>query len=189
MNQHFFKPALLAVLAAASFAGVPAVAATATMSKPDYQAGKTHIDADFKTAKRACDRLSGNGKDVCVSQARGKEQLARAELEANYTGKEKDRAKVADVKSGAAFDLAKERCDDLAGNAKDVCVQEAKATRTRAKADAKLAHETGEARMKAGNEKRDANYKVEMQKCDALAGDTKSACVAKAKAKANFGKS
>ena len=188
MNQHFsFKPALLAVFAAASFAGFPAFAATATMSKPDYQAAKTRIGADFKTAKVTCDALSGNGKDVCVSEAKGKEKLARAELEANYTGKDKDRAKVANVKADAAFDLAKERCDDLAGNTKDVCVQQAKAARTRAKADAKLAHETGEARMKAGNEKRDANYKVEMQKCDALAGDTKSACVANAKA--NFGKS
>ena len=73
MNTHFsFKPALLAVFAAASFAGVPAVAATATMSKPDYQAAKTRIGADFKTAKLACDALSGNGKDVCVSEAKGK---------------------------------------------------------------------------------------------------------------------
>ncbi len=81
-----------------------------------------------------------------------------------------------------AYDLAKERCDDLAGNAKDVCVQEAKAAHTRAKADAKLARQTGEARMKASDDKRDADYKVMVEKCDALAGDAKSACVAKAKA-------
>ena len=41
--------------------------------------------------------------------------------------------------------------------------------------------------MHLTDEKRDASYKVEMEKCDALAGDTKSACVANAKAK--FGKS
>ena len=75
MNQHFsFKPALLAVFAAVSFAGFPAFAATATMSKPDYQAAKTRIGADFKTAKVTCDALSGNGKDVCVSEAKGKEK-------------------------------------------------------------------------------------------------------------------
>lgn len=157
------------------------------MSKPDYQAAKTRICADFKTAKVTCDALSGNGKDVCVSEAKGKEKLARAELEANYTGKDKDRAKVANVKAGAAFDLAKERCDDLAGNAKDVCVQEAKAAETKALADAKLDKKVGEAQTDAAVDKRDADYKVATEKCDALAGDAKASCMSAAKLK--FGKS
>jgi hypothetical protein len=40
--------------------------------------------------------------------------------------------------------------------------------------------------MDASAEKRDANYKVAAEKCDALAGDAKSACIADAKAR--FGK-
>ena len=37
----------------------------------------------------------------------------------------------------ADYNVAKERCDDQAGDAKDACVKEAKATMAKAKADAK----------------------------------------------------
>ena len=36
-----------------------------------------------------------------------------------------------------AYEVAKERCDDLKGNDKDACVKDAKAAEARAKADAK----------------------------------------------------
>ncbi|ABM93990.1 MAG: hypothetical protein AB7O64_07370 [Methylibium sp.] len=180
-----FKPALLALCTAAAFAASPAFAAG--MSKAEYSAAKDRIGADYKLAKASCDRLSGNGKDVCEEEAEAKEKVAKAELEAAYTGKPGDRAKVAEVKADTAYEVAKERCDDLAGNAKDVCVQEAKAAHTKARADAKLVSATGKAQMEARDEKREANYKVEAEKCDALAGDAKSTCVADAKAR--YGKS
>ena len=40
-------------------------------------------------------------------------------------------------KADAEYDVAKEKCDDLAGNAKDVCVKDAKAAREKAKTSAK----------------------------------------------------
>ena len=76
-------------------------------------------------------------------------------------------------------------CDDKGGNAKDVCVAEAKANHTKALADAKLSKKVGAARQDASDDKREANYKVEAQKCDSLAGDAKSACIADAKARYN----
>ena len=82
--------------------------------------------------------------------------------------------------------MAKEKCDDLAGNAKDVCMQQAKATETKAMADAKLDKQVGEAQTEAMGDKRDADYKVAAEKCDALAGDAKSGCMSAAKSK--FGK-
>ena len=57
---------------------------------------------------------------------------------------------------------------------------------TKAQADAKAAQKGTEARMDASKDKRDADYKVAAEKCDALAGDAKSSCVASAKA--HFGK-
>ena len=84
------------------------------------------------------------------------------------------------------YAVAKERCDDKAGNAKDVCVQEAKAAETKALADAKLGKVVGAARTDAAQDKRDADYKVQLEKCDALAGDAKTGCVATAKS--TFGK-
>jgi hypothetical protein len=90
------------------------------------------------------------------------------------------------AKAEVAYAIAKEKCDDKAGNAKDVCVQEAKAAETKALADAKLGKEVGEAKTDAADDKRDADYKVAIEKCDALSGDAKSACVSAAKTK--FGK-
>jgi len=159
----------------------------ATMSKADYTAGKARISADYKTDKAACASLKANANDICMQEAKGKEKVALTELEYGYTGKAADRTKVLVAKAESAYAVAKERCDDQSGNAKDVCVQEAKAVETKALADAKLGKEIGQAKNDAAVEKRDADYKVAIEKCDALAGDAKNSCVAAAKTK--FGKS
>lgn len=161
-------------------------AQAATITKTDYQAGKTRIDADYKADKAACASLAANAKDICVEESKAKEKVARAELEYSFTGKSKDRSKVLVAKAESAYAVAKEKCDDKAGNDKDVCVKEAKAVKVKALADAKMGKEISEARTDASDEKRDADYKVAIEKCDALAGDAKAGCVGSAKAK--FGK-
>jgi hypothetical protein len=174
----------LALLAAAALA-LP-MAHAAEISKVDYQAGKTRIKADYKTDKAACNTQSGNAKDICVEVGKAKEKVALAELEFSYTGKAADQNKVLVVKADSVYAVARERCDDLAGNPKDVCVKEAKAVKVKALADAKLGKDIGEARKDSMTDKRDADYKVAIEKCDALAGDAKSSCVTSAKA--TFGK-
>ena len=158
----------------------------APMTKADYQAYKVRITADYKADKTACGSMSGNANDICVEQAKGKEKLALAQLEYAYTGKAEDHNKIMKTKAEADYAVAKEKCDDLAGNAKDVCVQQAKAAETKALADAKLDKKVGEAQTEAIDDKRDAEYKVAAEKCDALAGDAKSGCMSAAKSK--FGK-
>jgi hypothetical protein len=86
----------------------------------------------------------------------------------------------------------------MKGNDKDVCVKEAKAQYTKAKADAKVDRvasdtsqnamkKTADARKDAAEDKRDAEYKVAVEKCDSLAGAAKDTCVRDAKAR--YGKS
>jgi hypothetical protein len=157
------------------------VAHAATMTKADLKAGKTRISADYKADKAACSSQTGNAQDICIEEAKAKEKVALSELEYSYTGKAADRNKVLVAKAEAAYAVAKERCDDQAGNAKDVCVKEAKAVEVKALADAKMGKEIGEAKKDAATDKRDADYKVAVEKCDALAGDAKSGCVAAAK--------
>ena len=173
--QHCKSALAVAALFAAS--GVFA----ATMNNADYKAGKDRISADYKADKAACDSFSGNAKDICVEQAKGKESVAKAELEDNYSGKTADFAKVAVAKADANYAVAKEMCDDKGGNAKDVCVSEAKAAHTKELADAKLNKKVGEARSDAVQDKRDADYKVAAEKCESLAGDAKAACLSAAK--------
>ena len=157
-----------------------------TMSKADYKEGKTRISAAYKSDKAACKSMKGNAKDICVEEAKAKEKVARAELEYSYTGTASDRNNVLVVKAKTAYEVAKERCDDLSGNAKDTCRQEAKTVEKKALAEAKASKETEEAKKNAATEKHDADYKLAIEKCDALAGDAKASCMAEAKTK--FGK-
>ena len=62
---------------------------------------------------------------------------AKAELDAQYKPSAKATAKVLEAKADAAYDTAKQKCDALAGNTKDVCMKDAKAAHVAAMADAK----------------------------------------------------
>jgi hypothetical protein len=97
------------------------------ISKPDYKTGKTRISDVYKTEKAACKSLSGNAKDVCQEEAKAKEKVARAELEFSYTGKAADQNKILVVKAETAYEVAIEKCDALANEAKTGCVNSARA--------------------------------------------------------------
>ena len=188
---------LVAMFAAAGLAMSGASLAANTTKQARDQAIKA-ADAQYKTDKAACDALSGNAKDICVEEAKGKEKVAKAEAKAGYEGTPKARESARVARADAMYEVAKEKCDDLAGNAKDVCVKEAKAAHVKATADAKVdrvasenttnsAAKTADARADAAQDKRDADYKVAVEKCDALSGNAKDMCVRDAKVR--FGKS
>jgi hypothetical protein len=168
--------------------------AAATMSKAERDAEAKRIDADYDSAKKRCDGLSGNAKDICTAQAKGAKNVAKAELEARQKGTPKAHYDARIAKADADYEVAKEKCDEYSGNSKDVCVKDAKAAMTRAKADAKVDREareankrnverTAEVRRDTGSDVRDAEYKAAVERCDALAGDAKDRCVADAKAR------
>ena len=183
----------LFVTAGLGLAG-PGVAQTTStpMSKDSYTMAKKNADAQYKHDKEGCSALSGNAKDICVAEAKGKHNVATAEAEAAFKNTPKAREKARIAHAEASYDVAIEKCDDLAGNRKDVCVKEAKAEFVKGKADAKVdrveadtrqeaAAKQSDASKEANADKRDAEYKVAIEKCDALAGPAKDACVSKVK--------
>lgn len=197
MIALFFVAGLCLVGPAAAQISMPKTMST-PMSKDSYTAAKKDADAQYKIDNNACSPLSGNAKDICVAEAKGKDNIAKADAQAAYehTAKARERARVA--RTQAKYDVAIEKCDDLTGNAKDVCVKEAKAGLVKGKADAKVdrvvadtrkdaAAKQADASKEAESDKRDANYKVAIEKCDALAGTAKDSCVGNAKVQ--FGKS
>jgi hypothetical protein len=190
---------MISLLAAAgiAFAGGVNAADSKTMSRDAYKADKDKIEAQYKVDKEHCASMSGNGKDVCQAEAKGKEKVAKAELEANYKNTDKARNEAREARADADYDVAKEKCDDMSGNQKDVCVKQAKAAHTKAKADSKVANvsnktsrdateKRADARKEARDDTRDAQYKVAVEKCDAMSGAAKDQCVKDAKA--HFGK-
>lgn len=156
------------------------------MSKSELKTHKARISEEYKADKEACHAHAGNAKDICEQEAKGKEKVARAEMAHQHSGKASDRNHVMVTQAKADYLVAKERCDDLAGNAKDVCVKEAKAVEKKALANVGMGPHMGQPKNKAASEKLEADYKVALEKCNALAGDTKTSCVAAAKV--SFGK-
>jgi hypothetical protein len=139
--------------------------------------------AAYDAAKTKCDALKDNAKDICVAEAKAARTRTEVDAEAVYKGTPKAREHAIHEIAEADYKVAKERCDDKAGNDKDVCVKVAKAAMTKAKADAKAARVSTDAKVDASKDKREADYKVAAEKCDAMSGDAKSACVKAAKAK------
>jgi hypothetical protein len=193
-----FVAAGLGVAGSAAAQTYSSKTASMPMSKDSYTAAKTKADAQYKIDKDACSSLSGNAKDICAAEAKGKDDVAKAEAEAAYANTPKARESARVAHDQAKYNVAIERCDDLAGNSKDVCVKEAKAELVKGKADAKVdrvavdtrqeaATKQAEARNDANEVKRDAEYKVAIEKCDALAGPAKDSCVGSAKVQ--YGKS
>lgn len=170
-------------------------AAYAGLSKQERKAEQDRISAEYKSAVKTCARNDGNAKDICVAEARGAEKVARAELEARDKGTAKAGAAVRIARANAEYAVARENCDDLTGgNARDVCLKDAQAALTRAKADAKAERKTeeanktanekvAEARRDAAEIKRQADYNAARERCDALSGDAKDRCLADARVK------
>jgi hypothetical protein len=166
----------------------------AATSKAEYKTAKDEIAAKYKSDKATCAPMTGNAKDICMAQAKGDQTVERAKLEESHHPSYKHRYAVRVAQADATYAVAKEKCDDLAGNAKDVCVKEAKAAHVSAKADAKLSEKTSDANVTAGEQKagarkdasadkRAADYAVAKEKCEPMAGDVKANCIKDAKAR------
>lgn len=105
-----------------------------TLSKDEYKADKDKIAAEYKSASAACSSSTGNARDICMVEAKGKQKIATAELDARNKPSAKASKAVSTAKADADYALAKEKCDDKAGNDKSACVKEAKAAQAQAKA-------------------------------------------------------
>ena len=110
------------------------------MTQDEYKAAKEKIEANYKADKAKCDGLKDNAKDVCQKEAKGKENVAKAELEQQYKPSDSNSRKVEEEKVKATYEVAKEKCDDQKGDAKSACEKQAKADETKGKADIKAMH-------------------------------------------------
>ena len=172
------------------------------MSKADYKTGKKGIEADYKAAK-GLPAVAANARDICKAEAKGRESVALAELEPRMSPPSLARD-VRIAKANANYSVADEKCDEWAGNAKDVVREGSKAALTSAKAGCQDAEETADANATANVKSTEARDKADKEIAVArrtrratsvtrlrggqgevrpLAGASKDACVADAKAR------
>jgi hypothetical protein len=115
------------------------VAAATHMDKAAYTKEREKAEADYKAAKDACKPLKGNEQDKCQSEAKYKEQVAKADLEMKYKGTADAAYDAAVKKAKAKHDWDKQKCHDLKGAEQSACKKQASADEKKAIADAKAA--------------------------------------------------
>lgn len=201
--MHKLKITMMTVLFAV---GARAMAeAPPTFSLQNQQATEAQIKSQYEVDKEACNSMTGNARDICLTVAKGKEKVARAELEAYRNNTEEARYRALISRAEVEYDIAKERCDDLTDNSKEVCQKDAKAALVTAKANAEAKLKSFKAMEKAEDKtsqaqknvdrtvtdiqkgaagaKQDANYAAAKERCDSLAGGAREACINEAKAR------
>ena len=130
MKKHLLS---LAAVLGCAFAG----SSLAAMDAAAHKAEKDKIEATAKADKKACEAMKANAKDICKAEAKGKEKVAKAELEAQVKPGAAADAKVKMAKADAAYDVAKERCEDQKGKEMLACKKDAKTAHDAAKGTAK----------------------------------------------------
>jgi len=188
----------IAVIAFAITTAFSTAASAESMSKKEYDATKDKLGMEYDASKAKCATLTGNPKDICMAEAKGALSTGKADLFAIYQPTSKTRQEASVVKAEAARAVAKQRCDAVTGNARDVCLKQADAAETAAKGESEVLRKTydanatadqkaADARQEAALDKLEARYEIAKERCDAFAGNRKAECLAEAKS--TFGKS
>ena len=129
------------------------------MSKAQYKAARKDIAHQYERERSACKAMVGNARHVCIEEAKGREKIAEAEVKAAYSPSEKHRHELHTARIEVAHAVAREACDSLSGNARDVCRNDAKGAYLAAKGEAEFAQQSttrAAARDDAGAVRRDA---------------------------------
>lgn len=103
-----------------------------------HNVAKAKADAAYEVAKEKCDDQSGNAKDVCEADAKAAHvkalEEAKVDRAANNAGDSRG-SNVSEARKDAAenvreadYKAAMQRCDEMSGDAKDKCQNDAKRT-------------------------------------------------------------
>jgi hyperosmotically inducible protein len=117
------KKIVLLTLATAASASI---AFAQNMDTAGYKGAHSKAEADYKAAKKLCKPMKDNAQDVCEEEAKVARARAEREAVAQYKNTPRDLDKANRKLADAEHDLAKEKCDDLSGDAKDSCQNQAR---------------------------------------------------------------
>jgi hyperosmotically inducible periplasmic protein len=123
------KKIVLLTLATAASASIAFAQNTDTAA---YKNAHNKAESDYKAAKKQCKALKDNAQDICEEEAKVARAKAERDAVAQYRNTPKDLDKANRKLADAEYDLAKERCDDLSGDAKDSCQNQARSAKATA---------------------------------------------------------
>lgn len=110
----------------------------APMTKQAFEAGQDAIERKYRADRKLCERLRGNAKEVCQAQAKGHRKAELALLEARYKRDPDALERARFAAADANYQVAREKCAALKGDAEDRCIDHAKAAREAARRHARV---------------------------------------------------
>jgi hypothetical protein len=173
--------------AAICIAAGSALAGGGGMSKEAYEAMKDRIEATRDAELKACDKFQGNAKDICRTAAKGHGKVALADLKADYQpSPEADRGKMMAL-ADMEYDVARQKCDDAKGPAKEACKAKAEHVHEAAVRRAKIERVEATRRLQAAartahapataQASQDERFAAEKARCGLL-GEERDNCMA-----------
>jgi hypothetical protein len=139
-HRRVFYGGILAVLAATvAVAGIGASLESprSLMTRQDYSEARKTLEAQTRRTLGECRTLEGRAKEVCRAEARAADRIHRAELDARYYGTVDAESGIAVARVKAQFEVARARCNELAGDERGTCLKAARTERSRALAEAR----------------------------------------------------
>lgn len=102
----------------------------------DSKTSEEQIKEEYKADRIVCGSMSGNAKEICIAEAKGREKVSKVEFIDRKKNTAKSRYDVLMTKAQVNFEVAEERCDEYTGSKKVVCLNQAKASMVAEKAHA-----------------------------------------------------
>jgi hypothetical protein len=179
---------LSSILAIAALTSVSAWAQTTIQTPEEYKAALTRADADYRVAREKCDAQAGTAKAICIAEAKAAEMRAQADATEAYKNTDEARYEANVARAEADYIVAKEYCMEKGGNARDVCMKEAKGQELKARADAKAsatAHAGSDGTTTTPIGTQDSGpalgeREAARQQCDQMNGPARDECIAAA---------
>ncbi|RYF32835.1 MAG: hypothetical protein EOO21_06410, partial [Comamonadaceae bacterium] len=108
------------------------------LPQDQLKAARASIEAQHKAARKACGPLKGDREEICLLEAKGKAQVARARLDASQDPTPESEQAAKEVEADADYALAKAKCGASADKARKACIAKARSTREAAVRQAKV---------------------------------------------------
>ena len=175
----------MVVLASASLLAGAAANAADNERRTQYRESMEGARATYTADARQCRQGNdsrGGARAVCLAQAKAEYKKATAEAVAHWRNTAQARTDARIAAADADHDVARARCKAGSGQAQSACLRLAKEERMAATADARSDLRVTEVRNRDREERKKAYYRAARDKCDALAGAAKEACMTLARA-------
>src|SRR6476661_9962953 len=154
MEERMKRIAISILLAWSAIACASEAMGATDEAMQQYRESLAGARATYESDLAQCRQMQGAARALCTVEAKAAHKKADAEASAHHRNTPEARVDARIAAADADYDVALARCKAKRGNERDVCIQQAKADRTAATADAMSDLRVTQARNKAKEEKR-----------------------------------